>query len=276
MTLRATLTLLLFLACTLGFSSQIQASNASNYVIFRANISPMYIMNASAPIQVLAIPFENNKPVYADVEIHINIQGLNVNYSYENIIPITTGRSENIYLPAMQQGHYFIVVYAEYRGIKSQIIREDFAVVPAPVPYELYFSNDGSEIHFTSKVTNSTGQIDPNVTFRLEIWLWDGSQQSLVSVYQNVTNLTLEVPPNWRTGILIVDVIDRYGWRNGMNINLQAFQFQGYPVQYDYQQSHRYPAAGRTWQWYVVVIILVLVLLYIGKRVLGDGGYAEE
>ena len=264
----------IFLACTLGFSTQIQAS--SNYVIFRANISPMYIQNSTAPIQVLAIPFENNKPVYANVEIHINIQGLNVNYSYENIIPITTGRSENIYLPAMQQGHYFIVVYAEYRGIKSQIIREDFGVVPAPLPYELYFSNDGSEIHFKSKVLNETGQIDPNTTFRLEIWLWDGSEQSLVNVYQNITNLTMEVPPNWRTGILIVDVIDQYGWRNGMSINLQKFQFQGYPVQYDYQQTHRYPAAGRTWQWYLGVIIIVLILLYAGKRVLGDGGYAEE
>ncbi len=276
MTRKFALFLTLFFAVTLGFSPQTQASNGSNFVVFRANISPMYIMNVSAPIQVLAIPFQSNKPVYATLQIHVKIQGINVNYSYDQIFPIRTGVQQTIYLPAMQQGHYAIVTWAEYKGIKSKIISEDFGVVPAPLPYECYFSNDGSKIHFKSKVLNSTGQIDPNTTFRLEIYLWDGSQQSLVSVYNNVTNLTINVSPNWRTGILIVDVVDQYGWRNGMSINLQAFQFQGYPVEYDYQQAHRYPAAGRSWTWYLGVVIIALILAVIGKRVLGNGGSGEE
>lgn len=269
--------LLIFFALTLGFSPQISASSGSgNFVIFRANISPMYIMNVSAPIQVMAIPFVANKPVYATVQIHVVITGINVKYNYSQIIPLNTGVQQTIYLPAMQQGHYGIVTWAEYRGVKSKVISEDFGVVPAPLPYECYFDNDGSKIHFKSKVTNATGQIDPNFKFRLEIYLWDGDQQSLVSVYTNVTNLTINVPPNWRTGILIVDVVDQYGWRNGMSINLQEFQFSGYPVEYDYQQTHRYPAAGRTWTWYLGVLIVALILAAIGKRVLGNGGNGEE
>lgn len=275
MTKKIAFILTLFLIATLGVSLQTQASSSSNYVIFRANISPMYIMNTTAPIRVIAIPFVNNKPLYATIQIHINVTGINVNYSYSNIVNVHTGAPQTIYLPSMKGGHYGIIIYAEYSGVKSHIINQDFAVVPAPLPYSLYFDNDGSEIHFTSKVLNATGKIDPNVTFRLEIYLWDGSGQSLVSVYQNVTNLTLEVPPNWKTGILIVDVVDQYGWRNGMSINLQDFQFQGYPVEYDYQQTHRYPAAGRTVQWWIEVILIVIISLYIGKRVFGDGGTEE-
>ena len=270
------LILLVFLACTLGFSAQTHASVGSDYVVFRANISPMYIVNATAPVRVIAIPFENNKPVYADLSIHIAIHGLNVNYTFTNTVTVQTGRTENIYLPPMREGHYDIQIYAEYRSIKSRVVDQDFGVVPAPRPYELYFTNDGSEIHFSSLVTNETGELDPNVTFRLEIYRWDGSQQSLVSVYQNITNITISVPQNWRSGILIVDVIDEYGWRNGMSINLQEFQFQGYPVEYDYEQAHRYPAAGRSWWWYFGVIFIVLFLAWIGKRVIEGGSDNDE
>ena len=267
---------LLFFIVSLGFSSQIDASGSSDYVIFRANISPMYIMNSTAPIQVLAIPFKNNKPVYATVQIHINIQGINVNYTYNQVIPVEAGMKKTIYLPAMNGGHYDIILYAQYMGIKSRVVDQDFGVVPAPLPYELTFNNDGSQIIFKSKVLNATGQIDPTTTFRLEIYLWDGNTQNLVNIYQNITKITINVPRSWRHGILIVDVIDKYGWHNGMGINLQEFQLQGFPVEYDYEQSRRYPAAGHNWLWYFGVAFIALVLLYIGKRVMEGGRNAEE
>jgi len=263
------LILLLFFAFTLGFSGQIHASVGSgDFVVYRANISPMYIQNTSAPIQVMAIPFQNNKPVYATLAIHVQIKGMNVKYNYTQIINIQTGVTQTIYLPAMKQGHYFITTWATWKGIKSQVISEDFGVSPPPEPYIVGFTNDGSQIYFKSKVLNSTGQIDPNVTFRLEIYLWDGNQQSLVSVYNNVTNLTINVPPNWRTGILIVDVVDRYGWVNGMSINLENFQFSGYPVQYDYHQRQRYPLAGYDWGWYLTAVIGTIFAIVLGYEMI--------
>ncbi|AGB04083.1 hypothetical protein AciM339_0218 [Aciduliprofundum sp. MAR08-339] len=275
MSKRTTLILLIFLAVTLGFSPQIHASSGS-YVVFRANVSPMYIMNVSAPIHVIAIPFHDNKPIYGNLQLYIMINGINVNYTYKTTIQIPPGRQNTIYLPAMAEGHYNITLYTDYNGIKSMIIKEDFAVVPAPLPYELTFSNDGSKIIFKSKVLNQTGQIDPNTTFRLEIYVWDGIQENLVDVFTNVTNLTINVPASWKTGILIVDVVDQYGWRNGMSVDLAHFQFQGYPAEYDYEQIHRYPLAGRSWPWYVGVLIFILVMLTVAKRWLGDGGSGEE
>ncbi len=263
------LIVLLFFMFTLGFSSQIHASVGSgNFVVFRANISPMYIQNTSAPIQVMAIPFQSNKPIYATLQIHVLIKGMNVNYNYSQTINVQTGIQQTIYLPAMKQGHYFISTWATWKGIKSQVISEDFGVAPPPEPYEVGFTNDGSQIYFKSKVLNSTGDIDPNVQFRLEIFLWDGNQESLVSVYNNVTNLTINVPPNWKTGILIVDVVDRYGWINGMSINLQNFQFQGYPVQYDYHQRERYPLAGYSWGWYLTAALGSAFALVIGYELI--------
>ncbi len=258
----------IFLSISLGFTGQIHASVGSDtgdYVIFRVNIPPMFIMNTSSPIQVLAIPFHDNKPVYASVDVHIEISGLNVEYNRSMTISVYSGRAQIIYLDPMQEGHYGIKLWAVWHGIQSRDVDQDFGVSPAPEPYELYFDQDGSHIHFKSKVLNSTGYIDPNVTFRIEIYLWDGSKQSLVSSY-DVTNLTIKVPASWKMGILVVDVVDRYGWRNGMSIDLAHFQFEGIPVQYDYHYTQREPFASRQ-IWYVVIVIFVILgIAYFFRR----------
>ena len=270
------LTLLLFLLVTPCFSSHFYHSVRSiistptkangDYVIFRADIPPMFIKNASSPVKVLAIPFEDNKPVYASVTIHIIVSGLNIHYTLNKSVSIYTGRGKIIYLNPMQEGHYNIKLWATWDGVQSITVNQDFAVSPAPEPYELYFDQDGSHIHFKSKVLNSTGQIDPNVTFHIEIWLWDGSQESLVQTYNNVTNLTITVPPSWKSGILIVDVVDRFGWRNGMTINLANFQFDGVPVQYDYHYAQREPFASRH-LWYAgAALFTILVIAFYIRR----------
>lgn len=264
------LTYIFFLLFTLGVATQshasVMSSSSGSYVIFRANIPPMFIKNSSSPIQLLAIPFHDNKPVYASVIIHIEITGLNVNYHQNKTTSVFSGRPEMVYLNPMDEGHYDMKLWATWNGMKSKVVDQDFGVSPAPEPYELYFNQDGSEIHFKSRVLNSTGQIDPNVTFHLEIWLWNGVQQTLVESYGNVTNLTISVPQSWKSGILIVDVVDRYGWRNGMSINLANFQFEGVPVQYDYHYAQREPFASRQLWYAVVAIAVILGIAYYIRR----------
>lgn len=267
------LILSLFLLITLGvlvqFFPSVQAESSKNdYVIFRANSGAMYMMNATAPVAVLAIPFHDNRPIYATVNIHVSIKGLNVNYTFNSTYQVRSGIPKTIYLPAMNEGHYRIIMYAEYKGIVSNVVDQDFAVVPAPLPYEITFTNDGSQIIFKSNVLNATGKIDPKKPFHIEIYLWDGNQQSLVATYSNVTNLTINVPDSWKTGILIVDVVDIYGWVNGMSIDLAHMQFQGYPLEYDYYQTRRFPLAGYSITWYIVILLIAAIMLYIGKRVI--------
>ncbi|NPA74781.1 MAG: hypothetical protein GXO25_01705 [Euryarchaeota archaeon] len=240
-------------------------------MIFRANIPPMFILNSSAPIQVLAIPFESNKPISATVTIHIQIQGINVRYNFTDAVNILSGQGKEIYLPAINRtGHYNMILYADYHGLLSRKVNQDFAVCPAPRPYQLYFDPDGSHIHFKSLVLNATGHIDPNVTFTIQIYCWNGQQQSLVATYRHITNITIPVPESWKTGILIVNVIDEYGWVNGMTINLAAFQFQGAPVQYDYHYAQREPFASRQ-LWYLVAAVVVILGIAYGIRRWYDG-----
>lgn len=248
---------------------------SGEYVIFRAWVSPMYIRNVSAPIKVMAIPFSNNKPLSDMVKISYMIEGLNVNYSYNGTINIHSGRTAIIYLPEMDLGHYFISMYAEYRGVKSRKVEQDFAVSPAPDPYDLYFTPDGSEIHFESLVLNETGEIDPKVTFRLEIYQYEhGIGESLVTTYDGVTNITIKVQESWKTGILIVEVVDRWGWRNGMSIDLAHFRFVGVPVQYDYQYYNREPFASRQPLMIGITIVVILFIIWLMNRVRWkiDGG----
>ena len=257
------LILSLFFMFTLGFSSQIQASSGSDYVIFRANISPLYIENQSVIIQVLAVPYHENKPIAATCEIYIKITGLNINYSFDQTYNVQAGKSETLYLPSLQAGHYEIFTYASYKGIKSKAIDEDFGVTQAPVPYSLIITKDGGEIHFKSLRLNESGVPDPKYPFTLEIFLDShGYGEALVASYTNVTNITIKVPASWKTGILYVEVVDCYGWHNGMSINLAKMQFSGVPLSYDYEYLEREPLKSHRWEYIIASVIVFVVLLY--------------
>ncbi len=254
------LTYIFFLLFTVGVATQIHALGSSNYVIFRANIAPLYIENESVVIQVLSIPFENNKPVGESSTVHIILTGINVQYNYSQEFSVHSGRSKTLYLPALKEGHYNIQLWAEWRGERSYKVQQDIGVTKAPIPYSLAFSDDGSYIKFTSLKLNKTGVPDPNFPFRLEIYQFThGAGESLVTTYTNITNITIHVPDNWKTGILYVEVVDVYGWRNSATINLAEMQFQGVPVSYDYHYMQREPFASR----YTYIVIFVLVGLII-------------
>ncbi len=266
MTRKVVLIYTIFLLCTLGISTQTTASIASNYVIFRANISPLYIENESVIIQVVAIPFSNNKPIGESCTVHVSMRGINVNYSFVQDYTVRAGKSETLYLPALREGHYDITLYASWNGILSKVVDQDFGVTKAPIPYSLSFTDDGSKIIFTSLKLNDTGQPDPRYPFRLEIYQYThGAGESLVMTYTNVTNITITVPESWKNGILYVEVVDIYGWRNSATINLAAMQFQGIPLSYDYDYAQREPFRSRE----PAYIVLSLALIFVAVIALG-------
>jgi len=266
------LILLLFFTFTLGFSSQIHASVGSgDFVVYRANISPMYIANESVVFQAMAIPFHGNKPFMATVKVWVSIKGLNVNYTLKTSFDVMAGRLETLYLPALQEGHYEIMTWAEYNGIKSKVIDEDFGVTEAPVPYTLTISSDGSIIHFQSLRYNSTGQPDPKYPFTLLIYVDShGTGESLVKTITNVTNITIQVPESWKTGILYVEVVDVYGWHNGNSINLANMQFAGTPLSYDYYYAQREPYKSHTWEAWLAGIVIFLILMWALYKLEGE------
>ncbi len=253
--------IILILVVTPGVLAQTGPSMRSDYVIFRALISPLYIENECVVIQVMVIPFHNNKPLAESCTINVTIEGLNVNYTYHGEYSVFSGRKQTLYLPPLTEGHYNIRMVAIWRNIRSRVTDQDFGVTKPPVPYYLSFSDDGSLIVFESLKLNESGLPDPNYPFRLEIYMYThGSGESLVTVYTNVTNITIHVPASWKRGILYVEVIDVWGWRNSATINLAEMRFQGLPVSYDYEYTQREPFASRQ----PIFIAISLVLLIIG------------
>jgi len=264
--MRVVLIFLLILIITPGVLAQIDPSVGTSYVIFRAKISPLYIENESVIIQVMAIPFRDNKPVAESCTVNVSIEGLNVNYSYVAVFMVHAGRAETLYLPALREGHYNIVIYAEWRGIRSKKMDQDFGVTKPPIPYYLSFSDDGSLIIFESLKLNESGVPDPKYPFRLEIYRYEhGSGEALIATYSNVTNITIHVPSSWKRGILYVEVIDVWGWRNSATINLAAMQFQGIPVSYDYEYAEREPFASRR-PILIVIMIVLMITAIVGLR----------
>ena len=260
---RIGLILSIFFMFTLGLTAQVQASVGStdgDFVIFRANISPLYIENESVIIQVLAIPFQGNKPTGESSTVHVQIAGINVKYNYSQQFTVHSGRAETLYLPALAEGHYDILLYAECRGIKSKVVDQDIGVTNAPVPYSLIITLDGSKIVFRSERLNETGYPDPKYPFTLQIYTYThGSGESLVATYTNITNITIKVPDSWKTGILYVEVVDVFGWHNGMSIDLARMQFSGIPVSYDYLIQEREPYKS----WAPAHIFLALIIFIV-------------
>ena len=160
-----------------------------------------------------------------------------------------------------------MILYAEWKGIKSKVVDQDFGVTKAPIPYSLSFSDDGSCIHFTSLKLNRTGVPDPKFPFRLEIYQYvHGSGESIVTTYTNITNITIHVPDNWKTGILYVEVVDCWGWRNSATINLAQMQFTGIPLSYDYHYSQREPFSSRQPYYILISIVLLVFAIWAIRR----------
>lgn len=246
----------------------VATAGAGDYIIFRAVIPPLFIENTTAPIQVMAIYFQADKPQSVELTVRYEITGLNVQYQSRGETALMSGRQVMIYLDPMSKGHYSIKLWAEYKGLKSRIINQDFGVTPPPVPYEAYFTDDGSAFYFRSLLLNETGQPDPEKPFTLNVFLYrTGMGESLVTSFHNVTELNLTIPEEWKTGILIIDIEDAYGWHNGMKIDLSNMIFAGAPIQYDYAYMTREPIASRSWWWGLTALMAIVFLALVYRRI---------
>ena len=249
--------LILALLSIFYFPGNVHAESG-DYIVFRAQIAEMYIENSTAPIRVRAIYYASNSiPQSVDIEIPYIVTGPD-GYNLEGSITVRSGQDTVINLPPMRKGHYHIDIHAEAKGISSERLRQDFAVSPAPVPYELSLTDDGKHLFFISKQLNETGQPDPDFPFTIEIYSYRlHAGESLVTRYSNITKLNIEIPLEYRHGIITIDVIDRWGWRNGNSVDIGNSIFSGYPLQYDYDYQLREPYKSRTPVYFTLALFLI-------------------
>jgi len=266
---------LVLLVLALTFSPLLLSTSdagGGNYVILRANVNPLYIAGESVFIQAFVLVFQNGKPTDMGATLDVKISEVGGNYTAHHVREIHGGRKITINLPALDEGHYAIDIQAKQGSVKSQLLRFEFGVSKAPVPYTVYFNHDGSMVHFRSGRLNETGNFDEKYGFTLKIWYSQyGSDAVPVKTLTNVTHADIRIPDSIRRslGVVYVDVIDIYGWKNSDTMDLQSFSFTGMPATYAFGYQHMEPWASRTWTkiaiaLFIIIFLLVLVAL-IGK-----------
>lgn len=263
---RAIIALLIFSIVAPVIQAPVAAE--SSYIIFRAYISPLYIENTSVIMKVLGIELRGNKPISSTITVHYDVKAVEGDYEASGEQAIQSGRETLIYLPALLQGHYTIKIYAQHEQLTSRKTEQDFAVSPAPIPYSLSISSDGSFISFHSLKLNETSVPDTNYPFRMEIYSYEThGGEALVTTYDNLTCLNISIPAEWKRGILIVEIVDVNGWRNGASVDLANFQFQGRPLQYDYQYTMREPYASHRLYYVLGAFIMIIMMYFAALRI---------
>lgn len=242
----------------------------SNFIIIRAEVSPLYIVGESIQIRAFALVFRDGKPTDESATLSVKLKGIDTKYNANYTYTIRGGKKATYYLPALEQGYYKIKIQATKGTLKSQTMTFEFGVTHAPVPYFLEFSPGGDKIYFKSLRHDENGSIDPNYPFTLYIYqMQHGAGETLINTLKNVTNITYTIPKQLRSGIISVEVVDCYGWRNSASIDLSSFSFSGEPVMYDYEWRERYPIAERTLKQIgitIAIIILLFIALFIFVR----------
>ncbi len=234
-----------------------------DYIILRANVNPLYIAGESVFIQTFILVFQNGKPTDNSAVLDVTITEIGGNYSYHEQVNIAGGRQKTLNFPALDEGHYKMRIHAEKWGMRSQTISFEFGVSHAPVPYKVYFNSDGSRVHFRSGRLNETGNFDEKYGFTLKIWHSPyGSEAVPIKVLTNVTHadITIPRPIRKKLGVVYVDVIDIYGWRNSDTMDLSSFSFTGMPVSYAYGYQYMEPWASRTIARIIIAAAIILIL----------------
>ena len=256
---------LFFLLSILFFASFSSAAN-NNFIIIRANVNPMYIEGESVQIQAFILVFRSNKPTDESATLHIEIIGKNIEYNHKEEFTIHGGRIKTYSMPALKEGYYKVIIFATKAGLSSQKILFEFGVTKAPVPYSAYFTNNGKKFYFKSLRINETGEIDPNYPFTLKIYSWTPpNEATLIRTIKNATEITVSIPSSIRksNGIIIVDIIDKYGWKNSATMDLSSFLFTGIPKMYDYGYRYREPLSSTNIFYIITGIIIIIGLLVL-------------
>ncbi|MEM4066066.1 MAG: hypothetical protein QXV17_04300 [Candidatus Micrarchaeaceae archaeon] len=229
-----------------------------NGIIFRANVDEMYIEGQPIPIQVQALYFQNSVPQSTSIAIYITVNNLTSDQSFSSTYNVSSGVPQFIYLQALPVGEYSLESYASALGSSSQLTRIEFLVAPPPVPYTANFVSGGL-FSFHSDMLNKTGHYNVNYTFTIDIYYqYPGGAAEEVASYTNVTNMTRTFPDEGQT--VVINVIDRYGWLNGMNINPSQGIFSGMPYSYDFGITTQQPFYSIYAQNFIPDIIAIALM----------------
>ena len=255
-----TKTAVLVLLCLLIVVAVPATAHASsiNGIIFRANVNEMYIEYQPIPVQVQALYFQNSVPQSTSITVYVTILNLTSGQSFNSTFNVSSGVPQFIYLRSLPVGEYSFQAYASALGQSSQETDLEFLVAPPPVPYTASFVSGGL-FSFHSNMVNKTGAYNVNYTFTLDVYYqYPGGTAELVSTYRNVTNLTLRFPDEGQ--IVVINIVDRYGWLNGMNINPSAGIFSGIPYTYDFGITQQQPFYSIYAQNFVPVVIAIAIV----------------
>jgi len=243
------------------------ASSINNGVIFRANVNEMYIENQPMPVQIQALYFQNSIPQMTSVEISITLTNLSSNQQVQQNFNVSSGVMQTIYMQGLPPGEYSFTAEATAMGYSSPEFSEQFLVAPPPVPYSAVFEN-GGYFSFHSDVLNATGHYNKNYTFTILVYYeYVGGQAQLMNEYTNVTNISLSFPNDGQ--IVVINIIDRYGWINGMNINPAQGIFVGTPYIYNFNVQGQQPFASiyvSNFIYDAIVILIIMILLIVVVR----------
>ena len=235
--------------------------SAINGLIFRANVNEMYIENQPIPVQVQALYFENSVPQSTAITVYVSIVNLTSGQSYNSSFNVSSGVPQFIYLRSLPVGEYSFQAYASALSQSSQETSLEFLVAPPPVPYTASFVSGGL-FTFHSNMMNKTGHYNVNYTFTLNVYYqYPGGAAEQVSSYQNITNLSVRFPDDGQ--IVVVNVIDRFGWLNGMNINPSEGIFSGAPYTYDFNIVNQAPFSSIYAANFIPDVIAVAVVTLI-------------
>ena len=241
----------------------------SNYIILRANVNPMYIEGESIQIQAFILVFHANKPTDESAILKVSIQGIDINYNYNEEITIRGGRKSTFNLVSLKEGHYKITIYAKKGSLRSQIMTFEFGVTKAPVPYSISFSPGGKKVYFKSLKLNENGTIDTNYPFTLYVNSFiHGEGEVLIKTIRNATNISFSIPETAKHGVVTVDVVDCFGWKNSATMDLSSFSFTGYPISFDYDYRLREPFKSRT-LLHIAITIITILLCVVAFVVIG-------
>lgn len=250
------------------------SSPISAETLFSANVNQEYIEGQSFPIGILATYFQevdgNLQPQTTTVEIFVTIVDLNTGQdSYNSSYNVSSGLPQYIYIPSLAPGPYQFQGYASALGTSSGQVNIQFVATAAPVPYTAGFVGGGL-FHFHSDVLNKTRVYNPNDSFTIDIYYqYIGGTAELFAAYTNVTNFTMSFPDDGQ--IVVINIVDKYGWINGMNIDPSLAIFRGTPYSYDFGLASRQPFFSVEVQNFIPdsigVFILTLVVILVVYRI---------
>lgn len=229
------------------------AGQGFEFATLRVSVPDIWLENVSVPVRYRVGVYSHHIGISATVVLSVEVSGpVSWSRSYE----VLSFRPGEVRIPPLPRGYYEVVVSAGDVSYRFRMV-----IAPPPVPYESSFSPDGSTYVFRSErlLLNGT-EPDPRYPFTLYFTVYvPGSGEFLALVKENVTELEMRIPEEWKRGVVMVDVVDVYGWRNSKGMDLSKGILGSGPDAYDYLALRVPPRA-----WARPEVLLAAAVAFVG------------